>query len=59
MKKRWKNLDKKGMSLLSMIAFVFFAFFLVLFVGIFLYGLGIFDSLMSGFDITIGGQNFT
>ena len=59
MKKRWKNLDKKGMSLLSMIAFVFFAFFLVLFLGIFLYGLGIFDSLMSGFDITIGGQNFT
>lgn len=52
-------MDKKGMSLIPLVAYVFLAFFIVLFVGIALYGLGLFDSAMTGLDIIISDQNFT
>lgn len=52
-------MDKKGMSLIPLIAYVFLAFFIVLFLGVLLYGLGLFDDAMLGFNVVINGQNFT
>lgn len=58
-KKRSINMDKRGMGLLPIMAFVFLCFFAVLFLGVFLYGLGLFDDSMQGLNILINGQNFT
>lgn len=44
---------------MPLVAYIFLAFFIVLFLGIGLYGLGLFDSAMSGLDLIIGSQNFT
>ena len=52
-------MDKRGMALLPLIAYVFFAFFVVVFVGMGIYGLTIFDDAMTSVDITISGYNFT
>lgn len=59
MKTKLTNMDKRGISLIPVLAFIFLAFFIVLFMGIGLYGLGLFDSAMSGLDLVIGSQNFT
>lgn len=52
-------MDKKGMSLIPLLGYTFLAFFIVLFLGIFLYGLSLFDNAASGFNVIIGTQNFT
>lgn len=52
-------MDKKGMSTIQLIVFAFFAFFVVIFAGAAIYGLSIFDGVMSGVNLNINGQNFS
>ncbi len=54
--------DKKGLTGLMLIAYVFMSFFGILFLGIGLYSLGLFDDTMLELGEMIGnisGQNFT
>lgn len=52
-------MDKRGASVTQVVAFVFIAFFVVLFLGGFLYGLSLVDNAFGGLDVVIGTQNFT
>ena len=50
-------MDKKGAIVIQVIGFVFIAFFVVLFLGVFIYGLQIVDSAFTNLNFTIGDVN--